>query len=557
MTKQTRCAIYTRKSSEDGLEQEFNSLDAQREACAAYITSQRAEGWILLPEQYDDGGISGATLERPALQRLLTQLDDGRVDQIVVYKIDRLSRSLSDFAKIVDRLDGAGASFVSVTQSFNTATSMGRLTLNMLLSFAQFEREVTAERIRDKIAASKRKGLWMGGNVPLGYDPNGRTLTINEKEAETVRSIYHLYQTHQSIFKVVAEAKRAGLRSKRRTAPSGEISGGKTIDRGHIYHILTNPIYAGRIRHKKETFEGQHPAIIEPNVWDDIQCKLANGAARKLGARAAAHPSPLAGKLFDETGDRLTPSHSSKNGKRLRYYISHRLVIGKVKEHPDAWRLPAPQLEQSIARVIQIHLSDPAILPKMLGDIDATDVERLRALISLVAETVAPHQGAAKWNDLIASATVSPGRLVVELDGEAIADRLELHVDRINVDHLRIKAAFQLRRKGVETKIILGCERPEVDEVLIRNIVKARHWFEAIRRRETFAEIATREGTSRRRIQDVVDLAFLAPELLKQIIAGTLPMYVTSDFLIKQGVPGRWSDQRDLMAENPVHSDAA
>jgi len=427
----------------------------------------------------------------------------------------------------------------------------------MLLSFAQFELEVTAERIRDKIAASKRKGLWIGGNVPLGYDPNGRTLTINEKEAGTVCRIYHLYQTHQSILEVVAEAKRAGLRSKRRTTPSGEISGGKTIDRGHIYHILTNPIYAGRIRHKKEVFEGQHPAIIEPNVWEGIQTKLADGAARKRGIRTAAHPSPLAGKLFDETGDRLTPSHSSKNGKRLRYYISHRLVTGRSKAHPDAWRLPAPQLEQSIARVIHNHLSAPAILPTMLGDIDATDVERLRVLMDLIAETVAPHQRAAKWTALISAATVSPGRLVVELNGEAIASRLDVHVDCINADHLRIEAAFQLRRKGVETKIILGCEQPEVDEVLIRNIVKARHWFEAIKRGETFAEIAAREGTSRRRVQDVVDLAFLAPDLLKQIIAGTLPMYVTSDFLIKQGVPGRWSDQRDLMAENPAQSDAA
>jgi DNA invertase Pin-like site-specific DNA recombinase len=367
MTKKVRCAIYTRKSSEDGLEQEFNSLHAQREACAAYITSQKAEGWILLPELYDDGGISGATLVRPALQRLLTELDEGRVDQIVVYKIDRLSRSLSDFAKIVDRLDGAGASFVSVTQSFNTATSMGRLTLNMLLSFAQFEREVTAERIRDKIAASKRKRLWMGGNVPLGYDPNGRTLAINEKEAETVRKIYRMYQTHNSILEVVTAARNAGLRSKRRTTPSGEINGGKVIDRGHIYHILTNPIYAGRIRHKKEVFDGQHPAIIDPQDWDEIQRRLSNRSGRKRGVRAAAHPSPLAGKLFDETGDRLTPSHSSKNGKRLRYYISHRLVIGKSKAHPDAWRLPAPQLERSIARVVSSHLADPAFLPKLLS----------------------------------------------------------------------------------------------------------------------------------------------------------------------------------------------
>lgn len=377
MTKKICCAIYTRKSSEDGLEQEFNSLHAQREACAAYITSQKAEGWVLLPELYDDGGLSGATLKRPSLQRLLSELDEGRVDQIVVYKIDRLSRSLTDFAKIVDRLDRAGASFVSVTQSFNTATSIGRLTLNMLLSFAQFELEVTAERIRDKIAASKRKGLWMGGSVPLGYDPNGRTLTINETEAMTVRAISRLYHTHKTIFEVTNKARRLCLRSKRRITPSGEVKGGNAIDRGHIYYILTNPIYAGCIRHKKQVFEGEHPAIIDPKEWDEIQRRLSNRSGQKRGERAAAHPSPLAGNLFDETGDCLTPSHSAKNGKRFRYYISRRLVTGKSKKHPDAWRLPAPRLEASIARVVHNHLSDPRILPKLLGEIDATDVDQL------------------------------------------------------------------------------------------------------------------------------------------------------------------------------------
>jgi len=256
MKKKARCAIYTRKSSEEGLDQDFNSLDAQREACAAYITSQKAEGWVLSPEQYDDGGVSGGTLARPALQRLLSDLDAGRVDQIVVYKIDRLSRSLADFAKIVDRLDEVDASFVSVTQSFNTATSMGRLTLNMLLSFAQFEREVTAERIRDKIAASKRKGLWMGGSIPLGYDPDGRTLTVNVKEAKTIRTIYDLYLKHGSIREVKEQAQKLDLRTKRRVTKSENRQGGIPFGRGHLYQILSNPIYAGKIRHHRQVFEG-------------------------------------------------------------------------------------------------------------------------------------------------------------------------------------------------------------------------------------------------------------------------------------------------------------
>ncbi|WP_432449250.1 recombinase family protein [Aliiroseovarius marinus] len=359
MMRRVRCAIYTRKSSEEDLEQDFNSLDAQREACEAYIASQKHEGWELLPDHYDDGGISGGHLERPALQRLMQAVDEKRVDQIVVYKIDRLTRSLADFAKLVDRLDAAETSFVSVTQSFNTATSMGRLTLNMLLSFAQFEREVTAERIRDKIAASKRKGMWMGGRVPLGFQPDGRTLKIDEAEAETIKTLYDLYLEHRTLRDVKEQAENLDLRSRCRERAGGRVSGGKHFDRGHIQHILSNPIYAGRIRHKKQTYDGQHPAIIDPPNWDKVQDMLQSGAAVARGSRQKATRSPLAGKLFDETGDRLTPSHSRKNGKRLRYYISRRLVKDRSRKHPDAWRLPADQVEGLLAELVGRHLTRP------------------------------------------------------------------------------------------------------------------------------------------------------------------------------------------------------
>ena len=333
--KKIRCAIYTRKSSEEGLEQEFNSLHAQREACASYVASQRHEGWVLLPDQYDDGGISGGTLERAGLQRLLHDVDEGLVDQIVVYKIDRLTRSLADFAKLVERLDAADASFVSVTQSFNTATSMGRLTLNVLLSFAQFEREVTAERIRDKIAASKRRGLWMGGTIPLGYEPDGRTLKIVEDEARTVRTLFDLYLEHGSIRAVKQHSDRLGLRSKARMgeATESQAVSERSFDRGHIHYILSNPLYAGRIWHRDQVFEGQHPAIIDPDVWDDVQARLKAGAGRVRGqAGRGMAVSPLAGKLFDETGDRLTPSHASKKGRRYRYYVSNRMIVGKNRK---------------------------------------------------------------------------------------------------------------------------------------------------------------------------------------------------------------------------------
>lgn len=325
--KKIRCAVYTRKSSEDGLEQEFNSLHAQRDACSAYIASQKHEGWVMLPDAYDHGGLSGGSLARPALQRMMEHVREGRVDQIVAYKIDRLTRSLADFAKIVDVLDEAGASFVSVTQSFNTATSMGRLTLNMLLSFAQFEREVTAERIRDKIAASKRKGLWMGGQVPMGYDPDGRTLKINEAEAAAIRTLYDLYERLGRVRAVKEEANRLGLRSRRRKTTSGQVTGGTPFDRGHIHHILTNPINAGRIRHRDKVFDGAHPAIIEPDRRDKVRDQLQAGAAHSRRSSKAKRKSLICGKLFDETGDRLTPSHSKiRKGVRLRYYISHRLV---------------------------------------------------------------------------------------------------------------------------------------------------------------------------------------------------------------------------------------
>ena len=357
--KKIRCAIYTRKSAEEGLEQEFNSLDAQREACAAYVASQKAEGWVLLPTVYEDAGLSGGTLERPGLQRLLADIDAGLVEQIVVYKVDRLTRSLSDFAKLVERLEAAGAVFVSVTQSFNTATSMGRLTLHMLLSFAQFEREVTAERIRDKVAASKRKGLWMGGRVPLGYEKDERTLRINEAEAETVRTLYALYRKHGTLRQVKAEADHLGLRTKQRLTADGTRTGGLPFRRGHLHCLLTNPLYAGRIRHQRRVYEGQHPSIIAPELWDEVQAQLQAGAAkpRKRTTKGRAARSPLAGKLFDETGDRLTPSHTKKkNGQRLRYYVSRRLIQHSGQKDLSGWRLPAPMLEQTVVHLIRQHV---------------------------------------------------------------------------------------------------------------------------------------------------------------------------------------------------------
>ena len=347
-----RCAIYTRKSSEAGLEPEFNSLDAQHEACAAFIQSQKNEGWVLIPARYDDGGISGGTLELPALQRLLSDIDAGTVDRVVVYKVDRLTRSLPDFSKLVERFDAAGCSFVSVTQSFNTATSMGRLTLNMLLIFAQFEREVTGERIRDKIAASKKKGLWMGGLTPLGYDARDRTLSINEAEAATVRQIFDLYDRLPHVREVKQEADRLGLTTKRRERSGGISVGGVPFSRGRIYHLLSNPVYIGRIRHRNESYAGQHDPIIAQPLWDRVQQKLAEGASRPRQGKTSGSPSPLVGRFRDETGDLLTPSHANKKGRRYRYYISRRLITRSDEDHLDGWRLPAKALEDAVEDLI-------------------------------------------------------------------------------------------------------------------------------------------------------------------------------------------------------------
>ncbi len=543
--KKIRCAIYTRKSSEDGLEQEFNSLHVQREACASYVASQKHEGWVLVPDQYDDGGLSGGSLDRPALQQLLADIGDGKIDQIVVYKIDRLTRSLADFAKIVDILDATGASFVSVTQSFNTATSMGRLTLNMLLSFAQFEREVTAERIRDKIAASKRRGLWMGGQVPMGYDPDGRTLKINEPEAETIRTLYALYEQHGTIRQVKEKADALLLRTRRRTLSSGETRGGGAFDRGHIHHVLTNPVYAGRIRHKDQVHDGQHDSIIDPDRWDAVQLRLQGMASRIRLKKTPRHVSLLCGKIFDETGDRLTPSHSkTKKGTRLRYYVSHRLIARSGEENLDGWRLPADQLEAQIGTLARSHLANPTFAGCLCLQSDASEIARVRSkLTELISE---PERK--DILPLVERIEIAPGKIMLRLDIKGVAAMLDTNADALDANALRIEAPFQVRKRGVETKIILADTTAARDETLIRNIALAHHWLERIKAGETFGDIAEASNISKRRVQHMIDLAFLAPDLVRNVLEGEQPLGFTSDWCKSRTLPSDWQDQRALLA---------
>ena len=577
-----RCAIYTRKSSEEGLEQDFNSLDAQREACRAYIESQKHEGWMLLPDLYDDGGISGGTLERVGLQRLLQDVDEGRIDQIVVYKIDRLTRSLSDFARLVDRLEKANASFVSVTQSFNTATSMGRLTLNVLLSFAQFEREVTAERIRDKITASKKRGLWMGGTVPLGYEPDGRSLRIVEEEAKTVKTIFDLYLTHGSLMAVKREADRLQLKTKarylgrRRAGGRNEAAkareqvegqeqtatgsspppplGGASFERSHIHYLLKNPLYAGFIRHKNKVHEGLHPAIIAREVWQEVQSRLQKETDSRRSQRPAA---PLTGKLFDETGDRLTPTHCTRRGKRYRYYQSSRTLTGKSQgkqshsTSPPAtdrtvWRLPAPELETKLARGIVDYLT--AVGPaRLLVGASLSETEQFSIWLRTLQQQSEDDPSAILH--LLEKAVVEPGRIRVELSGNAMCEQAEIGNASRSPEQLVFTIPFRMRRRGIEAKLMIGDNpAPVPDLILIRNLALAHSYYKAITEGQSVEDLASAEGTSKRRIQQLLQFAFLAPDLVERVVCGEQPDRLTSKWLEQNPLPSCWQEQREIVA---------
>ena len=543
-----RCAIYTRKSSDEGLEQAFNSLDAQREACAAYVASQKGQGWRLLPDLYDDGGASGGTLERPSLQRLLSDIEAGKVDLVVVYKVDRLTRSLADFAKLVERFDQAGASFVSVTQQFNTATSMGRLTLNVLLSFAQFEREVTAERIRDKIAASKQKGLWMGGRVPLGYDAKDRTLVVNEAEAQTVRTIFQLYLELGCVRRVKEATDRRGLVTKYRRCGNGTTSGGVAFTRGRIYHLLANPVYVGEIRHKRRSYPGQHPAIIERATFDAVNLKLKANASRVKAPTSAAIHAPLVGKLIDKSGQRLTPSHAVRRGKRYYYYVSRQLVAESGKSDYRGWRLPAAVLEGAVAQLIIDALKTPSAAQ---GLIDGATPEMLTKLPSAARSLCAALSGLDRGPTLraiVESARIEPGQLSVTLCPEALAERLDVPLAYISRDALSLVGAFTLRRRGVEAKLVLANTPAALDRTLVKSVALGWAWFEEIKAGATMQAIASREGVSQRRIAHLVDLAFLAPDIVRSIVEGGQPATLTADRLTKSRHRMLWSDQRAWIA---------
>jgi site-specific DNA recombinase len=368
------CAVYTRKSTEEGLEQDFNSLDAQREACLAYITSQKAEGWVPVPDEYDDGGYSGGNLERPALKRLMEDIKSGKVNIIVVYKIDRLTRSLMDFSKLVEVFDQYGVTFVSITQSFNTTTSMGRLTLNVLLSFAQFEREVIGERVRDKIAASKKKGMWMGGTPPLGYDIENRQLSPNKSEIERVIYIFERYLKLKNVNLLKQELDRDNVNSREFISKSGNVSGGKSYSRGALYALLSNPIYIGKVRHKDKIYDGQHKAIISETLWSDVQDLLKSNASNHRVKKQSRNVNLLKGLLFDEHGVPYSPGYTSKGKKQYRYYISQNIIQQKPYSDNLPKRFPAHEIENLIEKNIREYLNDRNKVEEYIDEVNLENI---------------------------------------------------------------------------------------------------------------------------------------------------------------------------------------
>lgn len=551
-----RCAIYTRKSSDEGLDQAFNSLDAQRDACTAYIASQKHEGWVLIDRKYDDGGFSGGSLHRPALQELLEDMAKGLIDIIVVYKIDRLTRSLADFAKLTEVLDKHEVSFVAVTQQFNTSTSMGRLTLNVLLSFAQFEREVAGERIRDKIAASKRRGMWMGGVVPLGYDVKNRKLVINEQEAETVRYIFNQYLVLKSVQALKKHLDSAGIRSKRHVRKDGTETGGNPFFRGALYTILNNPIYRGLISHKKHTFAGEHEAIIPEDLFQSVQATLSNQGPGEAAKAKRASPALLKGIVFDSKGSRLLPTHSCKHGRKYRYYASVQR-IRNAQSNPDGLRIPAADLEKMVINAIAGKLRDQKWVTTTFAGADhaseiSTIIERALSIAKKIEEQTVLDDGTLKA--IISRVEVSKKTISIKLDLNSIAATLLHNADADkfasgNSNAFHIVVSGQFLRCGKQVRLVLGNENAdqrEPDNRLIQEILRAQTWFDdlACGRAKSIAELARRSQFNVAHVSRRITLAFLAPKIVESIITGTQPVSLTVERLGKAcPLPVSWDEQ--------------
>ena len=480
-----RCAIYTRKSTEEGLEQDFNSLDAQREACHSYILSQKAESWMALKDHYDDGGFSGGNMDRPALKKLMSDIEAGKVHIVVVYKIDRLTRSLMDFARLVDVFDKHGVTFVSITQSFNTTTSMGRLTLNVLLSFAQFEREVTGERIRDKVAASRKKGMWMGGSVPLGYKVRDKALLIHEEHAVLVKRIFHAYEEMGSFLKLQAYLEKGGYKTQN----------GYLFNRGGLHALLTNPIYIGKVRHRKQVYDGLHQAIISQELWDAVQKKL-GGSPKEREVKSVSQGFLLQGLLYDESGSLYAPVFTDKSQQLYRYYVSRSKSGKRVVPEASRERLPAQEIETFVEKALRCHIEDPQKLAEMLSMDHALDHALLQNLSSECIRTD---------TDIVIRKAIR--KIIIRYD------HLEMHISRSGLLSLlqqgdnemaeeiyTLKTPFRIKRALKGTLIIRPPATRTPEDIFslpphkLKNLVRGIVWRDEHFRGTSILAIARREN---------------------------------------------------------------
>jgi site-specific DNA recombinase len=540
--KPRRCAVYTRKSTEDGLEQEFNSLNAQREACEAYILSQRHEGWTLVPDRYDDGGFSGGNLERPGIKALLADIDAGKVDVIVVYKVDRLTRSLADFAKIVERLDAREASFVSITQAFNTTTSMGRLTLNVLLSFAQFEREVTGERIRDKIAASKKKGIWMGGPVPLGYQVVDRKLVPVPEEAERVRYIMQCYLESFSAPRLLERLAREGIVTKVQYRVSGPHRGGIPFARGSLFYLLKNPVYRGKIVHRGNVYDGEHEAVVDEALWDAVQNRLKEKAPPRRRSTNEPQLAMLRGLLTDPEGRPIVATYTSKGTRRYAWYETRKDLARP--DDPPATRFSRGSLETHLVEQLSRLFEDEHALRRLSG---MTEAGPLRITFGTAQLNMVRLADMATRDEVVRS-TVSAMRV----GRDNIEVQLRPGVFGIEAqENWTWSIPLPARKPFREAKLRIDAEREgrQPDPSLLQLLAEAFEARQLVLGNPALSlnQLASREGRCRKQLGRLLRLSWLSPQAVEAIVDGTQPRSLTRSRLLGTDLPNDWSKQERLL----------
>jgi len=543
--KTIRCAIYTRKSSEEGLEQDFNSLDAQREACESYIKSQQHEGWTLIEKQYNDGGFSGGTLERPALKDLFQDIEDGKVDTVVVYKIDRLTRSLMDFSKIVEIFDKRSVTFVSITQQFNTTTSMGRLTLNILLSFAQFEREVTGERIRDKKAASAKKGMWISGIAPIGYELVNKKLVIDNDNKEKVKFIFEKYLELKSVITLKKYLEENNINTRN----------DKCFSKGNLYRILQNKTYIGLISHKSNDYEGEQEGIIDKTLFDRVQDLLTANRIRNKNCVNSTNPSLLAGKIYDDKGNYMSPSHSNKNGKRYRYYVSQALLQSRRNEAGSISKIPAAEIESVVAEEITNFLSDTKNIQQY---IENYDIHKQKELLSMKKDRINNYFVRSVLSKVVLykekiDIILCKIQLLKTLEAITYDKQLPEELKEESKEPIFITKEIRISQtsRNGSVLIISDSEKSEVNvnSQLVKTIARSHYWSNLLLfgKVNNAREINKIENlTSHKYVYKVLELKFLAPEIIEKIMNGTQPRDLNIEKLFAVKTLD-WIEQKKLL----------